>query len=274
MAHYFLKANLDGVEIEFNTKDRSIVQSQLDEYFEIITGKAPKRTQEPQRVEAQVQYENFENFNFNAQNQTNNAQTEEKKPFSFESYENRKEEIAKEEPQYIQEQVQETPQITPQVEVNQYVAQSAQKEEPQGSFGEIFKAKSADLDEKSNIEYENIEIKKENIAPIENNQGLDLYQPKKTPELPEFMRNKVSNGIFDDFIITAYFIKNVLGEKRFTVKYLNSKLYRAKEKLVDFAILNESLTKGLIQVVSATEYGKEYSLTELGENYYLGLENR
>ena len=271
MAHYFLKANLDGVEIEFNTKDRSIIQSQLDEYFEIITGKAPRRTQEPQRIEAQVQYENFENFNFNAQNQTQNTQQtfEEKKPFSFESYENQKEE----QPVYQEASKQEEFSYQAQ-EVVEKEIQNISQDEPQGSFGEIFKAKSADLDEKSNIEYENIEIKKENVAPIDNNQGLDLYQPKKTPELPEFMRNKVSNGIFDDFIITAYFIKNVLGEKRFTVKYLNSKLYRAKEKLVDFAILNESLTKGLIQAVSATEYGKEYSLTELGENYYLGLENR
>ena len=92
MAHYFLKANLDGVEIEFNTKDKFIVQSQLDEYFELITGKSPApKLFEAKSIEPKAQFENFESFKLNVESQPQQNNTvEEKKPFSFESYENQK----------------------------------------------------------------------------------------------------------------------------------------------------------------------------------------
>ena len=276
MAHYFLKANLDGVEIEFNTKDKSIVQSQLDEYFELITGKSPApKLFEAKSIEPKAQFENFESFKLNVENQPQqNDIVEEKKPFSFESYENQKLEEPAFEPKIEEAKAIVEPQQLEEKPVE--ITESTQTTQtPEATtFGDIFRAKSANLEEKSAIEYENIEIQKENIVVEKQESGLDLYQPKKTPELPEFMQNKVSKSIFDDFIITAYFIKNVLNEKKFTIKYLNSKLYRAKEKLVDFAILNESISRGLIQMLDATEYGKEYCLTELGDNYYLGLENK
>ena len=308
MAYYKLKANLDGFEIEFNTKERHLVEAQMNDYLAIFTGNKPlPRQYEPQK--RQVESVNYEQkfMEQRAQAITPKVENQQYVPQSENVY--RAQAQVQQQTQYIQQQTQyaqyqaQTQQysqeeVKPQVneeKIREKISFNfeTKEEQSQKSFNEIYSeqqtvnnAQTGDFRYAQNINqnnfaYDNVQnqaIQNYNSEPAQNpyqNQGLDLYQPKREPDLPEFMHNKLSNGIFDDFIITAYFIKNVLNIKNFSIKFLNSKLYAAKEKLVDYAILNEAISRNYVKYIEGSqETGtKEYAITEAGESYYLSLDN-
>ncbi|MBR1977662.1 hypothetical protein IKA15_05230 [bacterium] len=311
MAYYKLKANLDGFEIEFNTKERHLVEAQMNDYLAIFTGNKPMpRQYEPQK--RQVEPVNYEQkfMEQRAQATATKVENQQYVPQSENVY--RAQPQVQQQTQYIQQQAQyaqyqaQTQQhhedAKPQVneeKIREKISFNfeAKEEQPQKTFNEIYSEQQgvnnqhtsefryAQNINQNNFAYDNVQnqaIQNYNSEPTQRpqenpyqNQGLDLYQPKREPDLPEFMHNKISNGIFDDFIITAYFIKNVLNIKNFSVKFLNSKLYAAKEKLVDYAILNEAISRNYIRFIEGSqETGtKEYAITEAGESYYLSLDN-
>ncbi len=90
-----------------------------------------------------------------------------------------------------------------------------------------------------------------------------------------FMERKVSNSLFDDFIITAFFLKNILNQESFTIKSLNTNLYTAANKLVDFHVLNDVLKSGYIKVVENVDSAEptRYIITPAGEGYYNTLQD-
>jgi|GEM_PF-6749133 len=90
-----------------------------------------------------------------------------------------------------------------------------------------------------------------------------------------FMQRKASNSLFDDFIITAFFLKNVLNQESFTIKSLNLNLYSAANKLVDFEILNEALKCGYVRIAEVKDPNEptRYAITPNGEGYYNKLED-
>ncbi len=316
MAYYKLKANLDGFEIEFNTKERHLVEAQMNDYLAIFVGRKPMpRGYEPQK--RQVEAVNYEQKFMEQRAQATTPKVENQQ------YVPQSENVYRAQPQ-VQPQ-QQAPYTAPQAGYAQYQTQAGQnqqqevkpqvneekirekisfnfeakEEAAQKTFNEIYSeqqtAPNAQTGEfryaqninQNNFSYDNVQNQaiqgynaeqQKQQYPQENpyqNQGLDLYQPKREPDLPEFMHNKLSNGIFDDFIITAYFIKNVLNIKNFSVKFLNSKLYAAKEKLVDYAILNEAISRNYIKFIEGSQESgtKEYAITEAGESYYLSLDN-
>ncbi len=306
MAYYKLKANLDGFEIEFNTKERHLVEAQMNDYLAIFTGNKPMpRQYEPQK--RQVETVNYEQKFMEQRAQATTAKVENQQyvPQSENVY--RAQPQAQQQAQYAQyqtytQQYQQQEEVKPQVneeKIREKISFNfeAKEEQTQKSFNEIYSeqqgANNTQTNEfryaqninQNNFAYDNVQnqaIQNYNSEqaqrPQENpyqNQGLDLYQPKREPDLPEFMHNKLSNGIFDDFIITAYFIKNVLNIKNFSIKFLNSKLYAAKEKLVDYAILNEAISRNYVKYIEGSQEAgtKEYAITEAGESYYLSLDN-
>ena len=306
MAYYKLKANLDGFEIEFNTKERHLVEAQMNDYLAIFTGNKPMpRQYEPQK--RQVETVNYEQKFMEQRAQATTAKVENQQyvPQSENVY--RAQPQVQQQAQYAQyqtytQQYQQQEEVKPQVneeKIREKISFNfeAKEEQTQKSFNEIYSeqqgANNTQTNEfryaqninQNNFAYDNVQnqaIQNYNSEqaqrPQENpyqNQGLDLYQPKREPDLPEFMHNKLSNGIFDDFIITAYFIKNVLNIKNFSIKFLNSKLYAAKEKLVDYAILNEAISRNYIKYIEGSQEAgtKEYAITEAGESYYLSLDN-
>lgn len=313
MAYYKLKANLDGFEIEFNTKERHLVEVQMNDYLAIFTGTKPMpRQYEPQK--RQVETVNYEQkfMEQRAQAITPKVENQQYVPQSENVYRAQQtpqqqtyQQQAPEQAQYAQYQTQTQYQEEVKPQVNEEKIREkisfnfeAKEEQPQKSFNEIYSEQQgansnqpsefryAQNINQNNFTYDNVQnqaIQNYNSEPAQKsyqenqyqNQGLDLYQPKREPDLPEFMRNKLSNGIFDDFIITAYFIKNVLNIKNFSIKFLNSKLYAAKEKLVDYAILNEAISRNYVKFIEGSqETGtKEYAITEAGESYYLSLDN-
>lgn len=306
MAYYKLKANLDGFEIEFNTKERHLVEAQMNDYLAIFTGNKPMpRQYEPQK--RQVETVNYEQKFMEQRAQATTAKVENQQyvPQSENVY--RAQPQVQQQAQYAQyqtytQQYQQQEEVKPQVneeKIREKISFNfeAKEEQTQKSFNEIYSeqqgANNTQTNEfryaqninQNNFAYDNVQnqaIQNYNSEqaqrPKENpyqNQGLDLYQPKREPDLPEFMHNKLSNGIFDDFIITAYFIKNVLNIKNFSIKFLNSKLYAAKEKLVDYAILNEAISRNYVKYIEGSQEAgtKEYAITEAGESYYLSLDN-
>ncbi len=311
MAYYKLKANLDGFEIEFNTKERHLVEVQMNDYLAIFTGNKPMpRQYEPQK--RQVETVNYEQkfMEQRAQAITPKVENQQYVPQSENVYRAQAQPQTQTygQAQYAQYQAQtqyqqQQEEVKPQVneeKIREKISFNfeAKEEQAQKSFNEIYSeqqsannAQTGDFRYAQNINqnnfaYDNVQnqaIQNYNNEPAQKpyqesayqNQGLDLYQPKREPDLPEFMHNKLSNGIFDDFIITAYFIKNVLNIKNFSIKFLNSKLYAAKEKLVDYAILNEAISRNYVKFIEGSqETGtKEYSITEAGESYYLSLDN-
>ncbi|MBQ3102599.1 hypothetical protein IJC60_06320 [bacterium] len=309
MAYYKLKANLDGFEIEFNTKERHLVEAQMNDYLAIFTGNKPMpRQYEPQK--RQVEPVNYEQKFMEQRAQAITPKVENQQ------YVPQSENVYRAQPQ-VQQQYNAQTQYAQYQAQTQYQAQEEAKpqvneekirekisfnfeakEEPQQkSFNEIYSEQQASSNaqtsefryaqniNQNNFAYDNVQNQaiqnynsEQTQKPQENpyqNQGLDLYQPKREPDLPEFMHNKLSSGIFDDFIITAYFIKNVLNIKNFSIKFLNSKLYAAKEKLVDYAILNEAISRNYVKYIEGSQEAgtKEYAITEAGESYYLSLDN-
>lgn len=76
-----------------------------------------------------------------------------------------------------------------------------------------------------------------------------------------------SNGLVDELTICAYYIKNILNQDNFTMKFVNSKLFQATGKIADMSIIDELITKDYIEVIN-TEEGKKYCITANGEEYF------
>ena len=82
-----------------------------------------------------------------------------------------------------------------------------------------------------------------------------------------FLSSFACKELSDEFIICAYFIKNVLKQNDFTMKFINSKLFQATGKIADMSIVDELLIKEYIKTIE-TEDGKKYCITMDGEGYF------
>lgn len=94
-----------------------------------------------------------------------------------------------------------------------------------------------------------------------------LSQIASKMDFGPFLLNYKCEDLADEFIICAYFIKNILKQSNFTMKFINSKLFQATGKIADMSIVDELTTKEYIRIID-TEDGKKYSITMDGENYF------
>lgn len=102
---------------------------------------------------------------------------------------------------------------------------------------------------------------------------------KKEEKLPSIARQNVNisfgdflaifdyNGLCEEFLICAYFIKNFLNQKIFTMKVINSKLFQTTKNIADMSVVEELLSKGYIKAIIIDGF-KNYSITETGEAYF------
>ena len=93
--------------------------------------------------------------------------------------------------------------------------------------------------------------------------------PTPTVELDfkPFLAGFACSEIIDEFLICAYFIKNVLRKSEFTIKFINSKLFQATGKIANLSILDELISREYIKTID-TDEGKKYSITMDGESYF------
>lgn len=142
-----------------------------------------------------------------------------------------------------------------------------------------------------------IEINTENISQISLNDIEVTLEPKINPvsqpkeeqltpsmsfveqkdnaarqlDFKPFLSGYACQGIEDEFIVCAYFIKNVLRQPNFTMKFINSKLFQATGKIANMSVVDELIVKEYIRVIE-TEVSKTYTITQDGELYFAGLQ--
>ena len=82
-----------------------------------------------------------------------------------------------------------------------------------------------------------------------------------------FLAGFACSEIIDEFLICAYFIKNVLRKSDFTIKFINSKLFQATGKIANLSVIDELISREYIKTID-TDEGKKYSITMDGEGYF------
>lgn len=99
---------------------------------------------------------------------------------------------------------------------------------------------------------------------ISNTQTLQI-------DLKQFIKNCSCQNQEDELLVCAYFIKHILKEPDFTIKYINSKLYQATGSFVGMSVIDELVTKDYIRVINI-ETPKTYSITTQGEICFAELQ--
>lgn len=110
-----------------------------------------------------------------------------------------------------------------------------------------------------NLAQEEITKEKISITPVSQAASQMDFKP--------FLSGFGCNELPDEFLVCAYYIKNVLKQSDFTMKFINSKLFQATGKIADMSIIDELTTKEYIRIID-TEDGKKYSITMDGEAYF------
>ena len=105
-----------------------------------------------------------------------------------------------------------------------------------------------------------------NQTPSESSR-VPLSEIASQMDFKPFLKSFTCEDLSDEFIVCAYFIKNVLKQSDFTMKFINSKLFQATGKIADLSIIDELTTKEYIRTID-TEDGKKYSITMDGEGYF------
>ncbi len=92
-------------------------------------------------------------------------------------------------------------------------------------------------------------------------------QNSETPDFKTYLEDFDTESLVDDFLICAYYIKNILKQDGFTMKMINSKLFQATGKIADMSVVQELSNKEYISFVQ-DEISNRYFITPDGENYF------
>ena len=114
-----------------------------------------------------------------------------------------------------------------------------------------------------------------NFLPEDENQETIEAKPTQSPmataaeelDFKPFLAGFACSELIDEFLICAYFIKNVLRKSEFTIKFINSKLFQATGKIANLSIIDELISREYIKTID-TDEGKKYSITMDGEGYF------
>jgi len=113
-------------------------------------------------------------------------------------------------------------------------------------------------------DFDNEDIKE----PQEQNQEQRASLDNNVPLISfnKFLSGFMTDEIHDEFLICAAYIKTVLNESTFTMKYINSKLFQATGKIADTSIVDDLIKKEYIKTVEADDSIK-YAIAAKGEEY-------
>ncbi|MBR1616786.1 hypothetical protein IJ670_01400 [bacterium] len=103
---------------------------------------------------------------------------------------------------------------------------------------------------------------------IQDEVDFKLAPEKEIMSFKDFLRNYNVKDIRSEFLICAFYIKNVLAQNSFTMKSINSKLFHAAGRIADTSILDELIKRNFIKPVFSDTF-KQYTITELGEKHIL-----
>lgn len=95
----------------------------------------------------------------------------------------------------------------------------------------------------------------------------DRFNPMEPIDFASFLSIFKPKSINDEFLICAYYIKNIIKEQNFTMKSLNAKLFKAAGDIAGTSVLDDLVEIGLIE----THKGEDstiYSISPAGEEYF------
>ena len=99
------------------------------------------------------------------------------------------------------------------------------------------------------------------------NNEINENNTNQNDDFKIFLAMYEAESIEDEFLICAYYIKNILSEQSFTMKSINAKLFKASEKIAGISILENLIEKGLIEQIQNSDINS-YSITQEGEKYF------
>ncbi|MBQ8476756.1 hypothetical protein IJ531_06825, partial [bacterium] len=111
----------------------------------------------------------------------------------------------------------------------------------------------------------------QNTNPIDTEEEIEEEQ--KNSRIPSlsfsmFLGGFVTSDIHDEFIICAFYIKNILRQNNFTMKFINSKLFQATGKIADMSIVDELVEKEYIKTMQSDDHTR-YAIAAKGEEYLI-----
>ena len=99
------------------------------------------------------------------------------------------------------------------------------------------------------------------------NNEINENNTNQNDDFKIFLAMYEAESIEDEFLICAYYIKNILSEQSFTMKSINAKLFKASGKIAGISILENLIEKGLIEQIQNSDTNS-YSITQEGEKYF------
>lgn len=139
------------------------------------------------------------------------------------------------------------------------------------------------IEEPSNEQ--NVEIEYENCAPEapvfndipiqqddddDDNVEIPLqekFNPMEPIDFSSFLSIFQPASINDEFLICAYYLKNIANEQNFTMKSINAKLFKALGKIAGISVIEDLIELGLIEKLQDTETNS-YVISPDGEKYF------
>lgn len=113
--------------------------------------------------------------------------------------------------------------------------------------------------------------------PINEPQHIEINTQQQIQEIPQgsyqhdfklYLSEFNYENTAEIFLICAFYIKNILQQENFTMKFINSKLFQATGRIADLRVLDDLISKEYIRVIESLEF-KKYSITPDGEGYFI-----
>lgn len=115
------------------------------------------------------------------------------------------------------------------------------------------------------------------LAPMDSNDSMPTLEPmeysqQSTPAIDfnQYISNFNTNELTEQFVICAYFVKYILREPSFTMKFINGKLFAATGKIADMSIVDDLVQKEYIKIIE-TPSSRTYCISQKGEEYFHNL---
>ncbi len=102
---------------------------------------------------------------------------------------------------------------------------------------------------------------------VNKENDIPNFENKQPPDFKMYLASFKCSELIDEFLICSYYIKNILNENCFSMKSINSNLYKATGMIADMSVVNELIELGYIKTVYVEDM-KKYTITQDGEAYF------
>jgi len=165
----------------------------------------------------------------------------------------------------------------------------------QNDYGEFLKSLNSEIENALNVSVDENVFQDENQKTEELKDDLNSVdikteinaEPQQIEEISEikqkiqnivkqnsnlsfnmFLSGFATEEINEEFLVCAFYIKNILNKPSFTMKFINSNLFQATGKIADMSIVDELIKSSYIVSIEVDET-KQYSISDVGEEYLI-----